>query len=669
MGETASDASHRDLRVFVVASTGGGTGGGIVPDIGFLIRELTEELGLTSVDVCALLIHGTNAKPDQQDLAIANTYACLSELNHHATSGYPGDPSCRLACSDRLPFEHTYLVHLGNDLDARSYGTAVTEVAEYLYLNSASSAGHFFDAVRSTDNSPEGGSSRVLPLRTFGLIQFDPHHNTITSLAVEELSRSVVSQWLGGDKFFADQTVEDYLKREFPELAENTETPHAKQKKKRSRTANQGDHKTGLQYLLDPDTLRSFLSAAMEEQLGGAEANVFRSWIRLADTRKLAEKRPFLRELERSLGPRRRAGEGTDAPLSDLEQSLADSSAKVAVLAVESIRDVLLRLTSDPDARIAGAQQAAQWMCDRLRQFERATSTEWTRIDEHLTSMEAKLPEKVTAGGGGFWGRRSRRGDTWLDYCQLRAHLIILGSIARFVRRVNTHLSNYREQLKNAHFSLSRVASQFDSKEKWTAALASSQSEGAEKRSLAHSIGGLIESQMPDLVARLDHGLGEELIQLDSSRTAEETEQLNAQRFARALRAKSWAVLAEALRELDLASRMFAEDTKSVGKISDFLPDAVPRLPKSGGEKRLLVVAPLTTEEATVRNGLEHCEDGQFSLVRTGESELALCYEIAGLNLPVVATRLVQNRENCILAADRLHTRIDVAWPERMFWT
>jgi hypothetical protein len=170
------------------------------------------------------------------------------------------------------------------------------------------------------------------------------------------------------------------------------------------------------------------------------------------------------------------------------------------------------------------------------------------------------------------------------------------------------------------------------------------------------------------MVAQLDQALGGELIRLESSPSADAKEPPNVHRFARALRAKSWAVLSGALRELDLPNRMFASDAQSVGNISEFLPDAVPRLPKSGGGKRLLVVSPRTTGEQTMRNGLRHCEDGEFSLVRAGESELALCYEVQDLNLPIVAARLLEHRENCILAAGRLHTRIDVSWPERMTW-
>ncbi|MHB8897782.1 MAG: hypothetical protein ACYC6Y_03440, partial [Thermoguttaceae bacterium] len=282
-------------------------------------------------------------------------------------------------------------------------------------------------------------------------------------------------------------------------------------------------------------------------------------------------------------------------------------------------------------------------------------------------SLEKTLPEKVTSGGG-FWGRKSSRGETWADYCHLRSHIIVVESVARFVRRVNTHLSNYREQLKNGQFSLSRVASQFASQQVWLEAIANSKSGDPETRSLSQSIGRLIESQMLGMVAQLDEALGGELIRLESSPSADAKESPNAHRFARALRARAWTVLSGALRELNLPNRMFASDAESVGNLSDFLPGAIPRLQGNGGAKRLLAVAPRTAEDQIVRSGLRHCEDGEFTLVRTGESELALCYELENLSLPLAAARLAERRDDCLAAARRLHTRIDVAWPESMPW-
>ena len=664
--ETGNTSSGNNLKVVVVASVSGGAGGGIVPDIGYLVRQVMDEFGLVSSGVCAVLTHSTNSSRDQQDLSIANTYACLSELNHYAVHGYPGDPGCCLAPSDHPAFDDTYLVHLGDDLNASSYDAAVAKVADYLYLNAASRAGRFFDAARRSGCSSDVSSKGEIVLRTFGLIQFDPHHNEVTSAAVNKLSRSAVACWLGGDTFFDEQTVEEYLESRFPDLARTAES--VKNGKGRSSVSELTENESGLRYLLDPEALQNVLSEAMGRQLGGDGTRVFRRWIDLALERKLAVKRAFLKELDRSLGPHRRPGDETAAPLSDLENSLAESCTKLAALVVESIRDALVSLTSDPDARLAGAQQLAQWLCDRLRQFERATSTEWTRTEERLSGLEASLPDRVVAGGSGFWQRKSRHGDTWIDYCQLRAHLIILESVVRFLRRVNTHLSDYREQLKELRFSLTSVSSQFDADVNYFDPAEQVQSDETEKKLLTQAIADLIQSRMPELVAKLDHSLGEELIQLETSPKTEEKEPLNAQRFARALRAKSWAILAESLRELDLANRLLAGNGQSIEWDRDCLPHAVPRLPKSGGGKRLLVIAPRTTDEATVRAGLKDCEEGKFSLMRVTESELILCYEVQDLSLPIIATRLTQHHENCIPAASRLHTRIDVQWPKRMSW-
>ena len=402
------------------------------------------------------------------------------------------------------------------------------------------------------------------------------------------------------------------------------------------------EHKTGLQYLLEPDALHRVLTSAVEQQLGGGGPRVFQNWICQGLKRGLGEKRAFLKDLSRSLAPRRNVGEATDEPLTELEQSLADASANLAVMAVESIREVLVRLVSNPDARIVGAQKAAQWLCDRLRQFERATTTEWTRISDRLTVLEKLLPDRVNAGGG-LWGRKRKRGETWTDYCQLRGHIVVIESIARFVRRVNTHLSDYREQLKNAQFSLSRVASQFGSQQDWLDAIEMSQSEETETRVLSQTIGNLIQSRMVELVDQLDHALGGELIRLEST-SSRDREPPNVQRTARTVRVKSWAVLTRALHELDLPSRMFTGDGESIRQIRDFLPNALPRLPRSGGGERLLAVFPKSTDEGTVRNGLKQCEEGQFSLAQAGESELALCYEVQDLNLPIVAARIAEHR-------------------------
>ena len=50
------------------------------------------------MEVVAVLVHGTNRNPQQQELAAANTVATLTELAqfHRPGAVFPGDPACGL---------------------------------------------------------------------------------------------------------------------------------------------------------------------------------------------------------------------------------------------------------------------------------------------------------------------------------------------------------------------------------------------------------------------------------------------------------------------------------------------------------------------------------------------------------------------------------------------
>ena len=84
-------------RVVIVASPCGGTGGGMVTDVAFLARQLIETLPEgANMEVMAVLVHGTNRNPQQQELAAANTVATLTELaQFHRPARFPGRSGLR----------------------------------------------------------------------------------------------------------------------------------------------------------------------------------------------------------------------------------------------------------------------------------------------------------------------------------------------------------------------------------------------------------------------------------------------------------------------------------------------------------------------------------------------------------------------------------------------
>ncbi|HEY2826009.1 MAG TPA: tubulin-like doman-containing protein [Pirellulales bacterium] len=157
-------------RVLVVASIAGGTGGGATLDLAYAIRGILQKHQLPDEDLIGILTHATSRKSGPRDLATANAYACLSELNHYSdlSSLYPGIDANLVPGFNTAtpPFSDAYLVHLGEELSQQQYSDATDMLASYLYLNIATPAANVFDKLRRDNDKM---SAESLSLRTFGL--------------------------------------------------------------------------------------------------------------------------------------------------------------------------------------------------------------------------------------------------------------------------------------------------------------------------------------------------------------------------------------------------------------------------------------------------------------------------------------------------------------------
>ncbi len=541
---------------------------------------------------------------------------------------------------------------------------AADRLAEYLYLNIASPASRFFDQAR-LDESAGSRSQQGVALRTFGITQFDPHHNEITSVSVRRISQAVVQRWLGGAGFFKRQPIEEYLAAQFPELRRLADAAADARRRRKDKTPP-SQHGRGMQDLLEPESLYAAITSTLHRQLGHDSARYCLRLVKQARRAKETCRKPgFLAQLERCITPRRRPGEEAESPLRTCNTRWPPRRIGWRKRPARQSASAW-RIARPSRSADRSAQHLVQWLCDRLRQFERATSAELTEIDNRLAAMEAILPEAVTSGRRRLCLRRRPQtayDNTWLGYCRLRMRMALVQTVGRFLRRANTNLSEIKDQLSLVRHSFERLAEQFGAQ--GDEAAAGRTPTGDEAGVLSQATGMLLEIRRPGLIEKLDQSVGDGLIESAAARLHDD-KQACVHRFARTLQAKAWAVIAEALEELDLANRLFAED-EAIGRVSDCLLDAAPCLPQIGGQKRLLVVCPRKTKPELAREGLKDCERGQFSLVQAGESELAFCYELQGLPLPAIVAQLAQNRPNCVMAASRLHTRIDVAWPARMF--
>src|SRR4029079_16677580 len=71
-------------RVYLVASTAGGTGSGMFLDLAYLVRHVLRKLGYNDPEVVGVLLLPPPDRSPAKQLGVANTYADLAELYHYS---------------------------------------------------------------------------------------------------------------------------------------------------------------------------------------------------------------------------------------------------------------------------------------------------------------------------------------------------------------------------------------------------------------------------------------------------------------------------------------------------------------------------------------------------------------------------------------------------------
>jgi serine/threonine protein kinase len=193
VGATGRPLRDDAPRIFVVASIAGCTGGGMLWDVAYAVRQILRELNLPDTGVCGVLLYATGSSPDQQCRARVNTQATLLELDHwcRPNVSFPGAPEKGLAGfgPGSPPFDECYLVHLGDGLTENETAREADRVAEYLCLD-ASAGGACLDRLRQESRWPGA-------LRSFRLAGADYAHGLLVERASHLLCRRLVQRCLG----------------------------------------------------------------------------------------------------------------------------------------------------------------------------------------------------------------------------------------------------------------------------------------------------------------------------------------------------------------------------------------------------------------------------------------------------------------------------------------
>ncbi len=144
--------SSEPLRIYVISSAHGGTGGAIFTEIGYLVRDVLRQLNWHNYRLCGNLTVATTLSANQSEMASAAAVACCSELAHcmDAKSMIPPLHYANNSSIDnpQRPFDWVNL------FDGGLYGSTTDEVAvesslaEALWLDSQTMAASALSASR-----------------------------------------------------------------------------------------------------------------------------------------------------------------------------------------------------------------------------------------------------------------------------------------------------------------------------------------------------------------------------------------------------------------------------------------------------------------------------------------------------------------------------------------
>jgi eukaryotic-like serine/threonine-protein kinase len=664
--ETGLPFRNGPPRVFVVSSTSGGCGGGMVLDIGYLVRMILREKGLPEESLCGILAHCSGCHSPGRDLAVANTYACLGELYHYGgpQRQYPGDPACDVPGfpPQDAPFSHTYVVSLGENLEPAAFLASADKLAKYLYSNAVTPAETFFRRCRVRDRSDESPAGDSLEVRTFGLCQLGYSHDDVPAAAADKLCEEVVMRWQGSE---GTPTSPNPVSLSNPTalLAPQFAQRDASDDLRAEALSRADAMKLNVRHVADElyDVAHREMGADLESYLLAVLGEFVHNYGDGKGGRKpLPPGRWLIDGLETLIRSEGMPESRTVCLESVLEKHIRQVAARVG----GELAEWILALVASPRHRLAGAQHSADHLTDHLRAMSLHANEALQLLRREISTLkEVLLADK---NGACTWlrlrGFRSRRrliaDQRAVHYFRLRIQELALNGACRLTGLILSQMAALMDKLRNLSADFNRLID--ESRGPATVARWARDTANEGPQGIRRAIVEMVETHKAELAAEMEAALEEDL------RRVLAAEDHNARRvLGRHLRRAAHATILKALKRInreEIAATGDGGAHERIVSLATGLERAAPALSNCGGTRRRLLIGPDELCSATSAERHDSAAAEPLTVVADSEGDVLVCCEIAGLPLRRVATTLLDGRFHNVEVASRLHTRIDVNW-------
>ena len=651
-------------RVFVIASVSGGTGSGMVLDVGFALRKILGELELPDDGLCAVLAHWTGHDPAAADLAIANAYACLTELYHYdrADRAYPGDaamglPACR---PEQTPFEDVYFTHFGDDLSHEDYASRIESLATYLYLDATTAAGTCFDVSRALARGSSQSAPRELQLRTFGLSEITCDVARAAEGESNRVCRKIVQRWIGQ----ADSSFK---------APPGSAAPVDEDVERVAEACACSSH-------LDVDQLLEHLYQMVERTLGHDAESFARQVLEEPASDRQAVRggvslAAAVASISAALSPDESTSADDESAPNSVQMALADHIELLSREQSQSMRRCVMSLVDNPAARWAAAVHAKDWFLGHLQALREQLETLRHETDQQLAEIEQQLIEtdRRTRRRGKSWPRRilwARRVPVQVAplkrFCELRLREIALAAVADLIDANSKQFNTVGDELSQIRRALDCLAEFFhplpaDDKNAGGKCPASS-----DAPDLTVAVQCALHESLTHLTGKVDQQFQQQFLAPQgglSSVVAQSSDVVGT--LSDALRLAAWVTMRDAAMKVDSAA-LFQEshDGAADQLLKRCYDSAVPPLLDIGGSKRMVVVMPRGDGAKPLHRMVRDVAEVAPTFVLDNDRGITFCCEAERIAVSKVAAMLVQHHPASAMVANRIHVRGDIDWTE-----
>lgn len=626
--------------VVVVASIDGGTGGGMLLDVAYAVRQQLEEFGLPADGVRGVMLHATLANRALNDLRKANAYATLTELNHFMQGGatYRAGPMEVLPAGDvsEPPFRDAYLIDLGEHLSDAEFDTATEQVAEYLYLDAATSCGAALEGLRRSSSEPPATKDNVARLRSFGLsaIRFD--RVAVARGEAQLLCLQLAQQWLG-------QTTGG-------EAAEFRIQP--------------------------PDfrieDLLNRLKAVADQALGGNADAHFRSLVIessgkpaiVGDDDPAGPYGEELRRIHAVLGLPTQFDGAQSPRLTRFETTLRETAQKLGEGIGQTLTDSISALVDAPQGQLPAAVAAGSLFHEHVRNLRQAAEAALKDQQADATALWSRLQRgDLPSERFGWFGRSSATNDAetyLLRYCHDRLSAMLHKHLSATLQDVVRKLATLNDQLFRLRQSIEWLAAEFaalvelrQADADATSAFGSALNDELRRFGQAEFIACFEQSFKSAWLASEGGLVGFALRPAEDWQKLKETLLSHGERMVAASLGdlNAWQLLSRVHRSGDAMAGVLAETAeKATPKLrpAGLTDSLLAVIPQSGGSKELIDILHQTVRPAAT--------------VFSHAGDLVFVREAGAISLPEAAAAIIGERGQCAEAARRVLTRSDVHW-------